>query len=436
MIEEILEIARQAADAAEVYYVSYEETPVSFEANRLKALETKETSGAAMRLIKNGRIGFASSTDLRNPRLIVDMALAVARFGAEARFQFPHSAIAREVPVYDPLVEGLTPQAMVEMGHEMLHRMQEYDDRILCEVGIGKTMERVRLMNTAGGNVAYQKTALSGGIGGNLTRDTDMLEIYESASSCQFVTGYDRLVRDLIERFKQAQTIVPAVSGSLPVIFTPKGVASTLLLPLQSALNGKTVLQGASPLGEKLGQQVFDRRLSLHDDGTVPFRPGSAVVDDEGVPTRRTPLIEGGRVESFYYDLQTAGLAGRESTGNGMRGLGSLPNPSTTNLLFAEGDVDFSDMLADVKEGILVDQVIGAWAGNVLAGEFSASIHLGYKIEKGVITGRVKDSMVAGNVFEALRNQLVAVGAEAVWVGGSLKVPPLYFRAMTVSAKG
>src|SRR3990170_2631248 len=113
MIEDMLEIARQAADAAEVYYVSHEETPVSFEANRLKALETKETSGAAVRLIKNGRIGFASSTDLRNPRIIVDMALAVAQFGAQARFQFPQSAIAREVPVYDPLVEGLTPQAMV-----------------------------------------------------------------------------------------------------------------------------------------------------------------------------------------------------------------------------------------------------------------------------------------------------------------------------------
>jgi len=168
----------------------------------------------------------------------------------------------------------------------------------------------------------------------------------------------------------------------------------------------------------------------------VPFRPSSAVVDDEGMPTRRTPLIEDGCVASFYYDLQTAGLCGRESTGNGFRGLGSLPNPSTSTLLFAEGDVHFSDMLADVKEGILVDQVIGAWAGNVLAGDFSATVHLGYKIENGVIAGRVKDTMVAGNVFEALRNQVVAVGAQPVWVGGSLHVPPLYFRAMSVSAKG
>ncbi len=104
MFDDLLEAARQSADAAEVYYVSYEATPVSFEASRLKAMETKETRGAAIRLIKNGRVGFASSTDLREPRKIVDMALAVAQFGAQARFEFPASAIAREVPVYDPLV--------------------------------------------------------------------------------------------------------------------------------------------------------------------------------------------------------------------------------------------------------------------------------------------------------------------------------------------
>jgi PmbA protein len=207
-------------------------------------------------------------------------------------------------------------------------------------------------------------------------------------------------------------------------------------MSLQLALNGKTVLQGASPLGQRRGEEVFDRRISLWDDGTIPFAPSSGPCDDEGVATRRTPLIEAGVVRSFIYDLQTAGQAGTESTGNGFRSLGSLPGPSYTSLVFDEGEATLEEMIADVKEGVLVDQVMGAWAGNVISGDFSGNIHLGFRIQNGKLIGRVKDAMVAGNVFEALRTGIAAVGRPAIWESGSIKLPPLYFRSLPISAKG
>lgn len=435
MEEEVLELASKVADQAEVYAITSEATPVSFEANRLKRLETKETRGLALRLIKDGRLGFASTTRLDHPRSLVDSALEVAPFGAEARFEFPAEGAASQVHIYDPAVADLTVERMVEMGQGMIDRVRACNPAILCDVDLRKSVSTVTLLNSRGSHVTYRKTTLSVGLHANLIRGTDMLDVYESVASCHHDVDYAGLVEAILEKIRLAEKTVPIATRPMPVIFTPKGVAYTLVLPLQMAFSGKTVLEGASPLGDKLGQRAFDKRLSLYDDGRVDGAPASAPYDDEGVPTRRSPLIESGVVRSFYYDLQTAGLAGAQSTGNAARSLNSQPNPSTTSLIFAEGEVSYQDMLADIQEGLVVDQTMGAWAGNILAGEFSGNVHLGYKVEKGRIVGRVKDTMVTGNVFQALAD-LAAVGDEAVWVGGKLKVPYLYFRSLSVASKG
>jgi len=152
------------------------------------------------------------------------------------------------------------------------------------------------------------------------------------------------------------------------------------------------------------------------------------------VLARPLPLVEAGVIRSFYYDLQTASLAGVEPTGHGRRGLGSLPSPGLSNLIFAAGETSLEEMLAEIKQGLLVDQTMGAWAGNTLAGEFSGNVHLGYLIEDGELVGRVKDTMVAGNVFQALGDVLF-VGDDPVWMGGTVRVPHLCFASLGVASK-
>ncbi|MFC2059017.1 metallopeptidase TldD-related protein, partial [Chloroflexota bacterium] len=201
------------------------------------------------------------------------------------------------------------------------------------------------------------------------------------------------------------------------------------------AVNGKTVLQGASPLGTRKGERVFDSGLSIRDDATISFRPGSRFCDDEGVPSRRTPIVEGGVVAGFLYDLQTAAQAGTQSTGSGSRGLGSLPAPAVSSLVVDDGDTTFEDMLADIKEGLIVEQLMGASQGNVLGGDFSGNVLLGYKVENGEIVGRVKDTMVSGNIYETLA-ELNAIGCEGRWVNGIMRIPHLYCTRVAVSAKG
>ncbi|MCL5108936.1 MAG: TldD/PmbA family protein [Chloroflexi bacterium] len=434
-IEEVLALAARQAEEAEVYSVRVEDTPVSFEANKLKILQTRRISGLSLRLIKNGRVGFTASTKPEPAADLVDRALAVAEFGAEAKFSLPSSGVVREVPGYDPLVEGLELDAMIELGQRLIEKLRAYNPAILCGASIGRYVSTMELLNSRGGSVGEHKTVLSASLGGNLIEGTSMLDVWESDASCLASLDFDATVQRVIDQFEMAKTTGSLPTGELPVIFVPKAFAETLLSPLIVAFNGKTVQQGASPLKGRLGEQVFDPRLSIYDDGTLPYAPRSGPTDDEGVPSRRTPLVENGVAKNFYYDLQTAGLVGAESTGNGFRSLESLPGPSTTNTVVAEGDTSLADMIADVKEGLIVYQVMGAWAGNLLAGDFSANVHLGYKIENGQLAGRVKDTMIAGNVYEAFKERLQALGDKAEWVGGSTKLPPVYFRALSVATK-
>jgi PmbA protein len=120
-----------------------------------------------------------------------------------------------------------------------------------------------------------------------------------------------------------------------------------------------------------------------------------------------------------------------KSTGNGTRSFASQPSPGNSNIIIEPGEMKFEDMIKDMKSGILVDQVLGGGQSNVLAGEFSVNIDLGYFVENGEIVGRVKDCMVAGNVFDAFNN-IIALGDKADW-HGSLKVPPFYFRSINVA---
>jgi PmbA protein len=201
------------------------------------------------------------------------------------------------------------------------------------------------------------------------------------------------------------------------------------------AFNGKEVLQGATPVSDKLGKQEFDPRLSIYDDGTRDFSAGSAPVDDEGVATRRLPLIENGVVKNFIYDLESAAKAGKKSTGNGHRGLSSMPSPGYNAIIIEAGDKSLEEMIKGIEYGLLVDQTLGAWSGNVRGGDISGNVHFGIKIEKGELVGRVKDVMVAGNVFEALKN-ITAIENKCHTLTGGMCIPHILFSGLSVAAQG
>jgi PmbA protein len=435
MIDRILKRARTASPEAEVFNLTMEETPVSFEANELKQLQTRQVQGTALRLIVDGRIGFASSTHANQADSLVDTALEVAPFGTAADFQFPELIDQPHIPIYDPAIAELTVEDLIDIGRDMIANVRENIDEALCDVRVNRNNYSITIANSRGDQTSYRKTTLSALLNANLIRGTDVLDVFEHDSTSMGSLDHRKMAQEVVRKMQLAEHIGSVRTANLPVIFTPKGAAETLLLPMKLALSGKTVLEGASAWGDKVGQPAVDSRITLWDDGKAAGSVASAPFDDEGVPTRRNCLIDGGIIRGFYYDLRTASLAGSSSTGNASRSLETMPTPSPTTWIFEGGEAEEEQLIANTREGLFVDQVMGAWAGNVMAGEFSGNVHLGYKIENGELVGRVKDTMVTGNVFQALGN-LDGVGKVAHRVGSEVRIPTLLFPSLSVASRG
>ncbi len=434
-MENILAQAKKVAEEAEVFVLSSEETPVQFEANRLKHIQSKRSRSVALRIIRGGKVGYAATTKSDNSQELVDMAVESAEFGMPARFEFPSPAAYPQIEVFDPDIESISIEEMITLGEEMVTQVTSHTPDIICEAGVTKGTVSVDIINSRGGETNYRKSVFSLGVEGTLIRGTDMLFVGESQSSCHPRLDSRAVIEVVLQQLELAKDKASVPSRSLPVIFTPRGVASALIPSLMTAFNGKTVLEGASAIGNRLGEEVFDRKLWLWDDPTIAYRPGSRPGDDEGVPSQRTTLIERGTVASFLYDLQTAALAHTRSTGNGSRGRGGLPVPSPSAFVIGSGDTTFDEMVQDIKEGLVIEQLMGAEQGNILGGDFSGNVLLGYKVESGKIVGRVKDTMVSGNIYKLLK-EIAAIGSDAKWVGSFLQTPPLYCPSLSVASKG
>jgi PmbA protein len=435
-LKQVLRSARKVAEQAEVFSASARATTVQFEADELKQVQSREISSTALRIFREGKIGFAVATGGGEWVALVDMAVETSQFGSPANFGFPSSRDYSKVRIFDPKVEKTPMERMVEIGKELIAKVKGHTPDVLCDVQITKGISSVSLINSQGGEGGYDKSFFSLSLEGILVRDTDILWVEDSESSCRSdLVEIPELTDRVVWQLEMAKKKATVVTRLLPIIFTPHGVASALLSPLVLAFNGKTVLEGASPLKDKLGRQVFDKKLSLWDDATVAYGVGSYPFDDEGVSSQRLPLVANGVVTSFLYDLQTAALAGKKSTGNGRRAGGGIPSPAISSLVLEKGELSFQAMVKDMKEGLIVEAVIGAEQGNILGGDFGGNVLLGYKVEDGEIVGRVKDTMIAGNVYEVLK-ELPGIGREARWVGGTLQAPPLYCSGVSVTSKG
>ena len=171
---------------------------------------------------------------------------------------------------------------------------------------------------------------------------------------------------------------------------------------------------------------------------TLPGRSASRPIDDECVPSRITPLVERGVVKAFTYDLETAARAGAASTGNGQRGIFSKPVPGYTNIVLGDGGRRTGDalgggLLSDIKDGLLVDDLIGVGQGNVISGAFSHPVALAYRVEHGEITGRVKDAAIAGNSYEWFETDWW-IGNDRRWYGARSS-PSLLLEGVSVAGR-
>jgi PmbA protein len=218
------------------------------------------------------------------------------------------------------------------------------------------------------------------------------------------------------------------------VVLDPWAAASFLGV-LSQALSAEEVQKGRSLLAGLVGQEVGSDVLTLVDDGRLADGPAAAPFDDEGVPTGRTPLVEGGTLKGFLHNSTTARRARTESTGNASRpGYRGTPGVSPTNLFVEPGEGSPEALLARAGRAVYVQDVSGVHSGaNAISGEFSVGA-TGLRVEGGELGEPLREMTIASTLPEVLRS-VQAVGSDLRFfpAGGAVGTPTILVGEMTVA---
>lgn len=431
IVQQIVEKAVKRAQAAQAVMLTQETSAVDFENDRLKSAESSQRTQIDVKVIVDGKVGLSSTTDPQDVEGVVSRALEAAEFGSLAHFELPDTQLLELVKIFDPAILPLEKPEMIHMGQQMMDMIKTYNPEILAGAAVNKTVYKVEFANSKGASYAADHTEFNVGTGGQLVRGTDILFAGYGVGQKKRTIDLEDIAAHAIEYFRMAEQVAPIKSGEMPVIFTPGGLIA-LLLSLGLAVDGKNVNLGASPLRDKLGQQIANPSLTIMDDPFVEYGPRTSAFDNEGVARKVTPIIEKGKLRNFIYDLDTAGRTGVKPTGHGS-------SRSLTNLVIEAGKTPYETMIRNTAEGLLVHEFLGLGQGNPINGEFSVNVFLGYKIENGKLVGRVKDVMLAGNAFDALKD-IIAISKEREWVSGPFAwfaglMPYIQVGKLSVTAK-
>jgi len=426
LAEQLLELAmRSGAGAAEVFQSQSLSRPVFFEANRLKQLESSQAEGIALRLWREGRPGLAVAYGPVEPQALVERAIAISQLNEPETIELSPSSQVH----YPDLGEEVSVNQLVEWGKEAIALMRDANAELLCDSEWECEVETIRLLNSNGLDCGYTDTTLSCYLSAEWVRGDDFLSISDGQTQRGSLDPV-ALAQQVMQRLEWAQKNAATPAGRVPVLFTSKA-ADMLWGTVQAAMNGKQVVEKASPWGDRLGEPITSPALTLSQQPDAG--PFSCPFDDEGAPTQPITFIKDGVLQLFYTDRTVGRALASGTTGNGFRpGLGSYPTPELFNLIIQPGIKSLPDLIGTLKQGIVVDQMLGGGAG--ISGEFSVNVELGYRVEQGEIVGRVKDTMIAGNVYTALKN-LVELGGDADW-NGSCYTPSVIVEGLSTTGRG
>ena len=421
-LEQFLQLAKESGvPDSEVYHVQSQSRPIFFEGNRLKQLESSQSVGTALRLWREGCPGLAVAYGQVTPRTLVDKAIAITKLNDP---QIIELAPARKA-IHPDTGKALPIEDLIELGRDAIARIRDFYPETICSVELECETETTTLINSRGLYCQYTETSLSYSLGVELVRGEDFLGIYDGEYSKDQLES-DLVIEDILQRLHWAQTNVAAITGKVPVLFTPN--AATLLWDtVIMALNGKQVLEHSSPWSDSKGELVISPLLTLSQQPSL--EPYSCPFDDEGTVTQNLNLITQGRVENFYCDRFVGRELGLGTTGNGFRpSLGSYPTPSLVNVIIEPGNGSLKDLIKQLDNGIIVDQILGGGAD--ISGDFSINVDLGYRVTNGEVVGRVKDTAIAGNIYTLLKD-IAVLGSDRSW-NGSCYTPTVIVEGLSV----
>lgn len=434
-------LAAGAGDAEA--YASEEATrEVQVHGGEVESLTAATRRGVGIRTWIGGRVGYAFGTDLSEAGIaaVAARATEAAEVADEDEFAGPPTP-AGEVTRVDGLTDASTAEWPIERVTELALAVEraalDADSRVVAveQAVYVDSADRIAIAASTGTGGEFEASTcyayLQALAEGEKGRETGL-----GFGLARGPAGLDpaAIGREGAERATEMIGAGKPESRSCPVVLDPTVAASFAGL-LGRALGADAVQRGRSPLADQVGEAVAGEAFELHDDGRDPGGFASAPVDGEGLPRRRTALIEGGKLRTYLYDTYTARRGGGSSTGNaGRSGYRALPSVSASNLIVTPGSRDLASLFAEAGDGVLVTDVAGLHSGvNPVTGVFSVGAS-GRAIRGGELAEPLREFTIASDLVSMLRSVL-ATGAEARWVpfGGSVSTPPLLIGEMAIS---
>lgn len=423
---ELLSVALRHARDAEIFWAREEATGAACVGSDESEPSHREGEGMALRIIGSGRIGFAVHlgplSSLHPPALLKEAVQKAAR-GPEAPPTFWKE---REVvPLswnWDERVAALGAVDLRRMALQASMRLHDMLGDVPRQVVVRRAVRHLAILSRTSEKHA-QKTLLQFQVQAGVPA-VPTATLLHTWASCAAPDDPMALLGSLPWKAACASFVAAVAPGTMPVVLSPRA-AGTLLRWLSAGFLGSRLVEGTSPLVDRAGQRLFDARLSLADDPTIPWNSAGGAFDAEGVARRRQVLIHRGVVTGSLLDLASAHRLQMTPTGSAARTMDTPPEAAPSCLDVPLGDHGFEDLLA-LGEGGLYIEALDEEAAPDLVGNFTSAIREGFAIQGGRPVGWVEDLALQGNVYQMFASQLLGTGSDVV-VGLAARTGSLAF---------
>ena len=399
--EQALKEAQKYADIVEIFVEKEESLQLDLQLDHIDFAKEDSTLGLGIRVIIDSKMGFSYTSDLEE----IESAVKRAVSNSKANEKDENFVLAEpgNYPTikgtYDSKFNSMEVEDAINFAQSMLDTVMEEK----CEPtsgGFSTGLAESFILNSNGVECKNISTGFGGYIAVNAEKDGEKSTAYDSVSSCFMDIDPEKLAKQVCQIAKDSIGGESVETKDMDVVLDYHAAAG-LLGTFISAINADNVQRGRSILADKIGEEVFSTNISIFDDGTLENGLLSSRCDGEGTPSEKTTLVENGILKGFIYDLYTAHKGKTSSTGNGSRSYAETPSVGPSNLV-----LEFTKQrdLSELKDAILVTDVLGAHTANPISGDFSVEANNAFIIKDGEIKAPVKKAMLSGNIFDSLKS--------------------------------
>lgn len=429
------------ADAVECMVSEGARFSVRVRFGEIEKLTDSGSKGIGVRLLRGKASGSAYSSDFSEAGLerMLRSAMEAAGVTAEDAFAcLPDEAelgsAGGDLRLFDPAAFALPSAAKIDLARQCEQAALDADPAIAHSEGafFSSGWGYWGLANSLGFSGGYRAASCS--LGAAPVAEANGLKErgswYEVGRSIQALGSAEAIGRRAAER--AARRLHPRKIRTMeaPVVFEP-GAAKSLLGHLAAALSGSAVYRGSSFLAGRLGETVAVPRVTVFDDALLPGGFGSSPFDDEGVRGRKTAVVSEGRLESYLLNSYAAAKLALRTTGNASRSLAGAAGIGQGNFEIAPGVASPEEIIASVKDGLYVTDLIG-FGVNLVTGDYSRGA-AGFRIENGRLTHPVSEVTIGGNLADMLRG-VEAVGNDPDRRGATI-APTVKIAGMTIAGQ-